>query len=53
VDQFLERIRAVTVKDVQRVAAQYLIEDARTVGTLIPVTPKSPESPTAAVQGKP
>ena len=53
VDQFLERIRAVTVKDVQRVAAQYLIEDARTVGTLIPVMPKPPESPTAAAQGKP
>jgi len=53
VDQFLERIRGITAKDVQRVAAQYLIEDARTVGTLIPVTPKPPESPTAAVQGKP
>jgi zinc protease len=53
VDQFLERIRAVTPKDVQRVAAQYLIEDARTVGTLIPVTPKPADSPTAAAQGKP
>jgi zinc protease len=53
VDQFLDRIRAVTAKDVQRVAAQYLIEDARTVGTLIPVMSKSPEVPTAAVQGKP
>jgi len=53
VDQFLERIHAVTAKEVQRVAAQYLIEDARTVGTLIPVIPKPPESPTAAVQGKP
>src|SRR6476646_10679404 len=53
VDQFLERIHAVTAKEVQRVAAQYLIEDARTVGTLIPVIPKPPESPTAAMQGKP
>jgi len=43
----------VTPKDVQRVAVQYLIEDARTVGTLIPVVPKPPESPTAAAQGKP
>ena len=37
VDQFVERIRAVTAKDVQRVARQYLTEDNRTVGTLIPV----------------
>jgi len=54
VDQFLDRIRAVTPKDVQRVARQYLIEDARTVGTLIPVPAKQPDAPTAAVQqGKP
>ncbi|MDF2459026.1 MAG: putative Zn-dependent peptidase family [Nitrospira sp.] len=54
VDQFLERIRAVTAKDVQRVAGQYLLEDTRTVGSLIPVTPKPSESPTAsAQQGKP
>ncbi len=54
VDQFLDRIRAVTAKDVQRVARQYLIEDTRTVGTLIPVLPKQPEPPsTAAQQGKP
>jgi zinc protease len=53
VDQFLERIHAVTAKEVQRVASQYLLEDARTVGTLIPVIPKPTDSPTAAVQGKP
>jgi len=54
VDQFLERIRAVTAKDVQRVAGQYLLEDSRTVGSLIPVTPKPAEPPTASVQqGKP
>ena len=54
VDQFLDRIRAVTAKDVQRVARQYLIEDTRTVGTLIPVPPKPPEAATAAAQhGKP
>jgi len=45
VQQFLERIRAVTTKDVQRVARQYLIEDARTVGTLIPLPPKQPDTP--------
>jgi zinc protease len=54
VDQFLERIRAVTAKDVQRVAGQYLLEDSRTVGSLIPVPPKPVEPPTASVQqGKP
>jgi zinc protease len=53
VDQFLERIRAVTARDVQRVAGQYLIEDTRTVGTLIPV-PAKHDAPAAAVQqGKP
>lgn len=54
VEQFLDRIRSVTTKDVQRVARQYLTEDNRTVGTLIPVPPKQPEPPTAAAQpGKP
>jgi zinc protease len=54
VDQFRERIRAVTAKDVQRVAGQYLLEDSRTVGSLIPVTAKPAEPPTASVQqGKP
>jgi zinc protease len=54
VDQFLERIRSITAKDVQRVARQYLIEDARTVGTLIPLPPKQADAPTATAQpGKP
>ncbi|BCA54732.1 putative Zn-dependent peptidase, M16 family [Nitrospira sp. KM1] len=54
VEQFLERIRAVTPKDVQRVAVQYLTDDARTVGTLIPVPPKQPEmTSTSGPQGKP
>jgi zinc protease len=50
VDQFLERIRAVTARDVQRVARQYLIEDARTVGILIPTPSKQPEAPAAGAQ---
>ncbi|BFU94226.1 MAG: putative Zn-dependent peptidase, M16 family [Nitrospira sp.] len=50
VDQFLERIAAVTPKDVQRVARQYLTDDARTIGTLIPVPPKQPETAPAAAQ---
>lgn len=48
VDQFLDRIRSITAKDVQRVARQYLIEDRRTVGTLLPLPPKPPDQPTAA-----
>jgi zinc protease len=54
VDQFLERIRAVTAKDIQRVAKQYLTPDNRTVGILIPQPPKAAElQPTAAHTGKP
>jgi zinc protease len=36
VSQFVERTRAVTAQDVQRVASQYLTPDMRTTGTLIP-----------------
>lgn len=36
IGQYVEKIRAVTAKDVQRVAAKYLIQDERTVGILIP-----------------
>ncbi len=54
VDQFLERIRAVMAKDIQRVAKQYLNPDNRTVGILIPQPPKAAEpQPTAAHAGKP
>ncbi|HEU4685499.1 MAG TPA: pitrilysin family protein [Nitrospira sp.] len=53
VDQFLDRIRAVTAKDVQRVAKQYLVEDSRTVGILIPLPAKPPETgPVPSQQGK-
>jgi zinc protease len=40
VEQFVERTRAVTTQDVQRVAAQYLSPDARTTGILIPQPPR-------------
>jgi zinc protease len=53
IDQFVERIRAVTAKDIQRVAKQYLTQDNRTVGILVPLPPKIPEStPTAVHEGK-
>jgi zinc protease len=55
IDQFVERIRAVTTKDIQRVAKQYLTPDNRTVGILIPLPLPSPppdSAPTAAHEGK-
>ena len=52
-DQLLERLRAVTAKDIQRVAKQYLTQDNRTLGILLPQPPKQPEpQPAAAHQGK-
>ncbi|NGZ99227.1 MAG: hypothetical protein CV089_24485 [Nitrospira sp. WS110] len=48
IDQFVERIRAVTAKDIQRVARQYLTEDNRTLGILVPLPPKSPDESTPA-----
>lgn len=44
VSQFVERTRAVTAQDVQRVAAQYLSADARTTGTLIPQPSQVPSA---------
>lgn len=53
IDQFVERIRAVTAKDIQRVAKQYLTHDNRTIGILVPVpSPQSDSTPTAAYEGK-
>ncbi len=53
IDQFVDRIRAVTAKDIQRVAKQYLTHDNRTVGILVPLPPKMPDSPsTAGHEGK-
>lgn len=53
-DQFLERMRTVTAKDIQRVARQYLTQDNRTVGILIPLPPKEQEASLPSLhQGKP
>jgi len=40
VDDYLPLIRKVSPEDIMRVAGQYLIQDNRTVGTLIPIPPK-------------
>ncbi len=53
IDQFVERIRAVTAKDIQRVAKQYLTQDNRTVGILIPSPSLPPDPiPTTGHEGK-
>lgn len=36
-DRYIEGIRKVTPEDVQRVAAEYIVEEKRTVGVLIPI----------------
>jgi zinc protease len=41
IDKYLDGIRKVTCDDVVRVAGKYLIEENRTVGTLIPTKAKS------------
>lgn len=46
-EQYLEKIRAVTVEDVKRVARRYFVEETRTVGILIP----TPGQPAAAEPG--
>ena len=54
VDQFVERIRAVTARDIQRVARQYLTEDNRTLGILVPLPSKPSEdsNPTTIREGR-
>lgn len=53
VDQFLEHTQTITAKDIQRVAKQYLTQDNRTVGILVPAPSKQAEPQPAAHQGKP
>jgi zinc protease len=40
VNQFIERTRAVTAQDIQRVASKYLVDDTKTVGMLLPQPPR-------------
>ncbi len=42
---YVERIRALTADDVQRVAQRYLVPDTRTVGYFIPTTDGAPAGP--------
>jgi zinc protease len=48
VEEFVERIRGVTPEDVRRVAQRYLIEDARTVGILIPTPSRAKQAAAGA-----
>ncbi len=41
-NSFIDRVRMVTPQDVQRAAQRYLVEDARTVGILLPLPPLQP-----------
>ncbi len=44
VEQFVDRIRSVTAQDIHRVANKYLAPDGKTLGILIPQTPR-PQTP--------
>ncbi|MBV6471411.1 MAG: putative zinc protease [Nitrospirae bacterium] len=50
VGQFVERTRAVTAQDIQRVATQYLTADARTTGILLPHPPQPQAASSAQAQ---
>lgn len=50
VGRFLERIRSVTAEDVQRVAKRYFVQDARTVGILLPALPDKQTAHAGKVQ---
>jgi zinc protease len=48
IDAYLEKVRTVTAEDVRRVARRYFVEDARTVGILIPTAPQRDASAATA-----
>jgi len=48
VDAYLDKVRGVTAEDVRRIARRYFVEDARTVGILVP-TPTQQEAAEAGV----
>ncbi|WP_018871750.1 pitrilysin family protein [Thioalkalivibrio sp. ALJ16] len=49
-DRFVERVRAVTPEDVQRVAREYLVSERRTVGVLDPQPLDGADAPDPAAQ---
>lgn len=50
IDRYLPGVRAVTAEDVRRVAKEYLVEDRRTVGILVPTGPPAkPSAPPPAM----
>jgi zinc protease len=51
VNRYLEELRKVTPADIQRVAKQYLVEDRRTVGILIPLPP-NPSTANATISAQ-
>ncbi len=51
-DQYVERIKAVTPEQVQAVARKYLVDDALTVAVLEPLPLENGTTPTAATGGR-
>jgi zinc protease len=63
-ETYLERVAAITPQDVRDVAQKYLVDDNRTIGTLIPGTPRThdvvafeaipaPKTPAVSVEAAP
>ncbi len=42
---YVDRIRALTAEDIQRVARKYLVTDSRTIGQFVPTTDAAPAGP--------
>ncbi len=53
IDEYIPSISRVTPEDVRRVAMEYLVPRNRTVGLLIPISPKEGDSPPRAIEPSP